>query len=97
MNASKTCWTGPGKQQQNLSEICRSDYLVTELTRTLADPRFSLDAEAQATIVAEYIQHAEVFEHVPSSGAYVNGAEKLSHQPINTRVYLQRDYNESLK
>ena len=47
-----------------------SDYLVIELTRILADPRFRLDAEAQATIVAEYLQHAELFEHVPSSGAF---------------------------
>ena len=47
-----------------------SDYLVIELTRVLADPRFRLDAEAQATIVAEYLQHAEVFEHVPPSGAF---------------------------
>ena len=46
-----------------------SDHLVVELTRKLADPRFRLDAEAQATIVAEYLQYAELFELVPSSGA----------------------------
>ena len=46
-----------------------SDHLVVELTRKLADPRFRLDAEAQATIVAEYLQYAELLELVPSSGA----------------------------
>ena len=39
------------------------------MTRNLADPRFRLDAEAQATIVAEYLQYAELFEQVPPSGA----------------------------
>ena len=47
-----------------------SDYLVIELTRNLADPRFSLNPEAQATIVTEYLQYAELFELVPSSGAF---------------------------
>ena len=47
-----------------------SDYLVIELTRNLANPRFRLDNEAQATIIAEYLQYAELFEHVPSPGAF---------------------------
>ena len=47
-----------------------SDHLVIELTKNLADPRFRLGDEAQATIVAEYLQYAELFEHVPPSGAF---------------------------
>lgn len=47
-----------------------SDYLVIKLTRNLADRRFRLDDEAQATIIAEYLQYAELFEQVPSSGAF---------------------------
>ena len=56
--------------QTRAVQAITSDYLVIELTRNLADPRFRLDAEAQATIVAEYLQYAELFEQVPSSGAF---------------------------
>ena len=56
--------------QTRAVQAITSDYLVIELTRNLTDPRFRLDAEAQATIVAEYLQYAELFEHVPSSGAF---------------------------
>ena len=56
--------------QTRAVQAITSDYLVIELTRNLADPRFRLDAEAQATIVAEYLQYAELFEQVPPSGAF---------------------------
>ena len=55
--------------QTEAVQAITSDHLVIELTKTLAHPRFRLDAEAQATIVAEYLQYAELFELVPSSGA----------------------------
>ena len=56
--------------QTGAVQAITSDYLVIELTRNLADPRFRLDDEAQATIIAEYLQYAELFEQVPSSGAF---------------------------
>lgn len=56
--------------QTGAVQAITSDYLVIELTRNLADRRFRLDDEAQATIIAEYLQYAELFEQVPSSGAF---------------------------
>ena len=45
-----------------------SDYLVDELRRNLALPRFGLETAAQARIVAEYLRHASVVDKVPPSG-----------------------------
>lgn len=56
--------------QTGAVQAITSNYLVIELTRNLADPRFGLDAGAQATIVAEYLQYAELFDQVPPSGAF---------------------------
>ena len=56
--------------QTGAVQAITSDYLVIELTRNLADPRFRLDAGAQATIIAEYLQYAELFDQVPPSGAF---------------------------
>ncbi len=46
-----------------------SDYLVDELLRNLESSRFRLSRAARNAIVAEYLQYAEVFTNVPSSGA----------------------------
>ena len=56
--------------QTGTVQAVTSTHLVLELTKTLADPKFGLDNEDQAAIVAEYLRHAEIFRQVPPSGAF---------------------------
>ena len=51
-----------------LVEPVVSDYLVDELRRNLALPRFGLERAAQARILAEYLRHALVVDNIPPSG-----------------------------
>ena len=54
-----------------------SDYLVDEILRHLASPRFRLSLAARNAIVAEYLQYAEVHTGVPASGAVCRDPEDV--------------------
>ncbi len=54
-----------------------SDYLIDELVEKLAEPRFRLTSEEQASVITEYLQHTVTFDRVPTSGAYCRDTKDI--------------------
>lgn len=63
--------------ESGLVQTIVSDYLIDELVAKLAEPRFRLRPEEQASIITEYLQHTLAFDQVPQSGAHCRDPEDI--------------------
>ena len=63
--------------ETSLVQAIVSDYLIDELATNLAEPRFRLNPEQQASIITEYLQHTLAFDQVPQSGAHCRDPEDV--------------------
>ena len=58
-------------------QVITSRYLVNQLMNNLANPRFRLDLLAQRRVIADYLNHANLYVDVPESGAYCRDTKDI--------------------